>query len=86
MATRDQIEELKQLTAGLEKVAKAEEAAAEAKEAYRNDPSEENKKAHRKAGQKLAEARSAVRQNREDSAAGGDASPAPATADAQVQE
>lgn len=63
MATRDQIEELKQLTAGLEKVAKAEEKAAEAKEAYREDPSEANKAAHRKAATKLAEARAEVRGN-----------------------
>lgn len=63
MATRDQIEELKQLTAGLEKVAEAEEAAAEAKAAYRDDPTEENKQAHREASQKLAETRAEVRSN-----------------------
>lgn len=63
MATRDQIEELKRLTAGLELVAKAEDKAAAAKEAYQADKSDKNKAAHRKASQELAEARSNVRSN-----------------------
>lgn len=61
MSTRQQIEDLKQLAADLEVVADAEEKAAAAKAAYREDKSEENRAAHREASQALAEARSKVR-------------------------
>jgi hypothetical protein len=61
MATRDRIEELKQLTADLEVIDKAEQKAADAKQAYKDDPSEKTKAAHRKASQALADAREKVR-------------------------
>ena len=61
MSTSDRIAELKALQATLEGVADAENAAADAKAAYRNDPTPENKEAHRAAGRALAEARDKVR-------------------------
>jgi len=61
MSTRDQIAELKQLAADLEAVADAEDKAAAAKEAYRDDLSEKNKKAHREASAALVAARAKVR-------------------------
>jgi hypothetical protein len=53
--------ELRALADQLESLAELEEAAAEAKQRYRDDPSEENKEAHRAAGRALSDARAESR-------------------------
>lgn len=61
MSTNDKIADLRALTEALEEVAAAESAAAEAKAAYRANPTPENRAAHRAASQALNDAREAVR-------------------------
>ena len=61
MSTHDRIAELKALQADLEVIADAESAAADAKAAYRDDPTPDNRAAHRAASQALNEAREKVR-------------------------
>jgi hypothetical protein len=80
MGTRDQIDELKQLAADLEKVADAEDAFMAAKDAYRADKSEKNKAAYHEASAALTEARQAVRSDESSRVvAPGDVSLTPAT-------
>lgn len=90
MSTQDRIAALKQLTADLEAVAKAEKRLETAKDAYRDDKSEKNKSAYRKASQELSDLRVKLRSDNEvrDVAPGG-VSLTPATVGSgstQVQE
>lgn len=61
MSTDDRAAQLRALADDLEKIAKLEAAAANAKAAYRKDPTGRRKAAHRKASAELNEARDAAR-------------------------
>lgn len=73
MSVEEEIAQLRAQIAALENVGPAEAEATAAKQAYRDDPTTENKARHRAASQALVEARQATRALRPGVGIGGDA-------------
>lgn len=87
MSTADRIDALNALADALGEVAKAEEKAAKAKEAYRDHPTAKSKAAHRAASQALAAARQKTRgDDTVRAVAPGDVSITPATVTAHAKD